>query len=303
MRELEFFAGNPSVLCVVAQTTGSCPGRTGFKMAVPPTGPPVGSVGGGGLEHSVIEHARELLSEEAASPVLRSFHHSAMAEPGESSGMICSGRQRIILVPHPPLNRMGDHARGLLVNPEGLRFLAAPPEEEGFSASGDSWSYRERLARPPVVYIFGGGHCSLALTPVLCSLGMRTVVIDDRERLWTMEENRLAWKKVRMDYSRAGSLVPDDGRALVVIMTSSHTGDAVILEQMLKKDLRYLGMMASRATAAHILSLMAGKGFTEERLRTVHTPVGIPISSHTPAEIAVSIAGEIIQELNRSGLE
>ncbi len=294
MRELEFFSGNPSVLCVVAETTGSCPGRTGFKMAVPPLGPPVGSVGGGALEHSVIELAGELLSEKARWPVLRSFHHSAMAEPGESSGMICSGRQRIILIPHPPLNRLRENARGLLVTPAGLRFLAAPPEEEGFSAAGDSWSYRESLAIPPVVYIFGGGHCSLALTPVLRSLGMRTVVIDDREKLWTMEENRLAWKKVRMDYSRAGSLVPDDGSALVVIMTSSHTGDALILEQMLKKDLRYLGMMASRATASHILGLMAGMGFSKEKLSSVHAPVGIPISSHTPAEIAVSIAAEMI---------
>ncbi len=272
-------------------------------MAVPPLGPPVGSVGGGGLEHSVIDLAGELLSQRARLPVLRSFHHSASAEPGERSGMICSGRQRIILIPHPPLNRMGDHTRGLLVTPEGLRFLEAPPEVEGFSPSGVRWKYGERLKKPPVVYIFGGGHCSLALTPVLRSLGMRTVVIDDRERLWTMEENRLAWKKVRMDYSRAGSLVPDDGSALVVIMTSSHTGDAVILEQMLKKDLRYLGMMASRATAEHILGLMAGMGFPEERLSSLHAPVGIPISSHTPAEIAVSIAGEIIQELNRSGLE
>jgi xanthine dehydrogenase accessory factor len=114
-----------------------------------------------------------------------------------------------------------------------------------------------------------------------------------------MEQNSLAWKKIQMDYSRAGTLVPDSGRALVVIMTASHRGDATVLEQMLPKNLRYLGMMASRATAGHIMKQMLAKGFSPEQLKTVHSPVGLPINSRTPAEIAVSIAAEIIEVMNR----
>lgn len=297
MRPLDLFSSGRVVLCIVAETAGSCPARTGFKMAVPASGPCAGTVGGGLLEHGVIGSAREMLRLKACAPVLKSFSHTGSAEVGEPSGMICSGSQRILLVPPPPLNRMTDTTRGIRVTPEGLEFLCSAPCSNGLK-SGDPWVYSETIAIPPVVYIFGGGHCGLALTPVLESLGLRTVVIDDRPHVWTMEENTSAWRKVRADYRDAAAMVPDDGESLVVIMTASHEDDALVLEQMLNRKLRYIGMMASRATADHVLGLMRKKGFSEESLESVHTPIGIPISSRTPAEIAVSIAAEIVRVLN-----
>lgn len=297
MKALELFSTNKAVLCIVTDTTGSCPGRAGFKMAVPASGPCVGSVGGGLLEHSVICLAREMLGLNADAPVLKSFRHSDSADAGERSGMICSGSQTILLVPPPSLNQMTDESKGLRITTGGLEFLSAAPSAEGLQC-GEQWSYSEAITAPPVVYIFGGGHCSLALTPVLRSLGLRTVVVDDRQELWTMAENRAAWKRIRADYADAGTIVPDGGESLVVIMTASHVGDALVMEQMLGKNLRYIGMMASRATADHVLGIMRDRGFPEESLERVHTPIGIPIPSHTPAEIAVSIAAEIVQVLN-----
>lgn len=299
MKSIEFFAGNRSVLCIVAETVGSCPGSTGFKMAVTPSGPSLGSVGGGGLEHRIICIGRRMMEEGETGPVLRSFSHSSDAEPGERSGMICSGRQKIILAPSPPLNRLTEKTKGIEVSPRGLRFLPDPPDDPGLhDEEGEGWYYTEALKPPPVAYLFGGGHCSKALTPILAHLGIRAVVIDDREHVWTMEENTEAYRRIRLDYTLAHTVVPDDGEALVVIMTASHGGDALVLEQMLGKKLGYLGMMASKTTASHIMRSMREKGFSEERIKTVHSPVGIPISSHTPAEIAVSIAAEIIKVMN-----
>ena len=267
-------------------------------MSVPASGPCLGTVGGGSLEHSVINAAMKMLKDGHGVPVLRTFLHREDAEPGAASGMICSGEQDILLIPSPPLNRPSEAARGIRVTPAGLCFTDTPPEEEGLRKYDEGFEYTETLKPPPVVYIFGGGHCSRALTPVLNSLGMRVVVVDDRENVRTMEENGDAWKKIRMDYTQAGPLVPDDGESLVVIMTASHRGDAVVLEQMLPKNLKYLGMMASRTTAEHVMGQMRRKGFSRESLSAVRSPVGIPISSHTPAEIAVSIAAEIIKVMN-----
>ena len=299
MKHLEYFSHNRSVLCIIAATTGSCPGKTGFKMVVSPSGPSLGSVGGGALEHQVIEMCRKMMDTGEALPVLRSFDHRGDAKPGERSGMICSGSQKLILIPSPPLNLSDGETKSIRVTEKGLEFLSSPPAEEGFFLSGNNWVYRETIKLPPVVYIFGGGHCSRALTPLMNGLGMRTVIVDDRKHVWTMEENREAWQKIRMNYELAGTLVPDNGEALVVIMTASHKGDALVLEQMLPKNIKYLGMMASRSTAKHILGLMRSRGFSEEKLSTVHSPVGIPIGSHAPAEIAVSIAAEIIAVLNK----
>ncbi len=298
MKLLDLYSRRRSILCVVAETSGSCPGKTGFKMAVPDEDSPKGSIGGGEMERLVIEQAQEMLKENASTPLIRTFRHSPDADPDQRTGMICSGSQRIIMAPHPPLNPLTNETRSFRISPAGLEFLTSPWEKEGFAGREDDWEYRENLKLPPVVYIFGGGHCSRALTPILASLGMRAVILDDREGLHTMEENEDAWQRITMDYSQAASVVPDNGQGLVVIMTDSHVHDAQVLELMLPLNLRYLGMMASRSTANHVLKEMEEKGFTREALSRVHTPVGIPIGSHTPAEIAVSIAAEIIRELN-----
>jgi len=297
MKTLELFAGSKSVLCIVAETTGSCPGKTGFKMTVSSDGTLLGSVGGGTLEFKVIAAAREMLQQSVSETALVSYSHNQLAEPGEKSGMICSGSQKILLIPSPPMNHMMDSTRGIRVTAEGLEFTGYHNRE---GLTGDEcWIYTENLQLPWPVFVFGGGHCSLALTPVLNSLNMRTIIIDDRDYVHTMKANDQAWKKIHMSYLDAGKLVPDNGRAIVIIMPASHQGDAVILRQMLTKNLKYLGMMASRTTTHHIFSMMRAEGFTEEQLARVHSPIGISIGSHSPCEIAVSIAAEIISVCNR----
>ncbi|MEA3265848.1 MAG: XdhC/CoxI family protein [Candidatus Fermentibacteria bacterium] len=304
MIDLDLFLGSrplKSVLCIVAETSGSCPGRVGFKMIVPPEGACKGSVGGGSMEFQVITKARQMLLSCEEKPCMVSFDHSATAEPQEKSGMICSGRQKIVLVPSSLFKYELEGKQGFQVDNSGLNLLDTPPDYPGLSADGNSWQYTEEIAPPPTVYIFGGGHCGLALTSILNTLDLRVVIIDDREHVWTMEENEAAWKKIVRDYADVSSLVPDSGDALVVIMTASHAGDSVVLRQMLpeKKNLKYLGMMASKVTSKHVLGEMRSLGFSQEDLSTVHTPIGIPISSQTPAEIAVSIAAEIIMVLNK----
>ena len=302
MKHLDLFLSSTplkSVLCIVAETHGSCPGRAGFKMIVPPVGACRGSVGGGSMEHSVIETARRMLASGEEIPRIVSFDHTSSAEPEQRSGMICSGSQKIVLIPSSSSRQELEGKHGLLVSENGLLLLDQAPSNTRLHISGESWEYTEELFPPGTVYIFGGGHCSLALTPVLVSLDLRVVIIDDREHVWTMAENESAWKKIVTGYDDVSGLIPDDEDALVVIMTASHRGDSTILAQMLLKKLKYLGMMASRATAVHIMEEMRSLGFTEDELRAVHTPIGIPISSQTPAEIAVSIAAEIVMTLNK----
>ncbi len=293
-----FLSTENSVLCIVAKTAGSCPGRVGFKMAVPPEGACHGSVGGGSMEYLVIAMAREMLKSGEKKPRMVSFDHKDSAEPEQRSGMICSGSQKIVLIPASPAKYEPEGKKGLVVDKNGLNLLDCSPANPGLNISDEFWKYTEELVPPLSVYIFGGGHCSLALTPVLNSLDLRVVIIDDREHVWTMAENMTAWKRTVKDYSTVSELVPDSGDALVVIMTASHRGDSTVLRQMLPKKLKYLGMMASRATSKYILDEMRSLGFSEENISSVHTPAGIPISSHTPAEIAVSIAAEIVMVLN-----
>jgi xanthine dehydrogenase accessory factor len=298
IKNLELLFNSNSILCIVAETSGSCPGRVGFKMTVPTEGACLGSVGGGSMEHRVITVARLMLETGEAKPALITFEHSNNSETENKSGMICSGSQKIVLIPVSRVKQNPACQKGFLVTENGFQFLEQPPSRSGFTVMGEFWEYAEEITFPPSVYIFGGGHCSLALTPVLNSLDMNVIIIDDREHVWTMSENTAAADRIIRNYSDVSSIVPGDGTALVVIMTASHRSDSTVLAQMLPKKLKYLGMMASRATAKHILDEMRNLGFSDEELNRIHTPIGIPISSQTPAEIAISISAQIVQVLN-----
>src|SRR5690349_20362873 len=92
MRSLQ--DGLPVALLVVLESAGSSPGRQGFKMALSGTGEMAGSVGGGIMEHKLVELARNLLAQNSFQPLLKRQIHSKAA-PQNQSGMICSGEQTV----------------------------------------------------------------------------------------------------------------------------------------------------------------------------------------------------------------
>src|SRR5688572_17084972 len=83
-------AGKPVAMLAVLHSEGSSPGRTGFKMAVDPDGQMQGSIGGGIMEHKLVETARNLLQKSETKPIFKRQIHSKKA-PQNQSGMICSG--------------------------------------------------------------------------------------------------------------------------------------------------------------------------------------------------------------------
>ena len=80
----------------------------------------------------------------------------------------------------------------------------------------------------------------------------------------------------------------------VVVMTNGHSGDLIIEEQVLRSPHAYLGVVGSRSKIAFVNKTLMDRGIPEEALKAVHTPIGTPIRAVTPAEIAVSILGELI---------
>ena len=86
-----------------------------------------------------------------------------------------------------------------------------------------------------------------------------------------------------------------DERAYVVIVTRGHVHDLDVLAQALRAGARYVGAMGSRAKRAHMHAALREAGFDEETIGRVHSPIGVAIGAETPAELAVSIAAEIVQ--------
>ena len=82
----------------------------------------------------------------------------------------------------------------------------------------------------------------------------------------------------------------------LVVMTCGHTYDFTVQEQILRRPAAYVGVIGSRAKTASVNARLRAAGVDEGAIASIHTPVGVAIKAVTPAEIAVSIAGEMIYE-------
>lgn len=152
------------------------------------------------------------------------------------------------------------------------------------------------LVKPDTIYIFGAGHVGLCLAQMAHLTGFDTVVIDDRKEFANTGRFPHARKVLAVDhFSRALESLSIDSSGYVVILTRGHLHDETVLAQALKTEAAYIGMIGSRSKRDAIYASLLNKGVPQERLDAVYSPVGLDIHSETPAEIAVSIIGEIIK--------
>ena len=296
----------PSMLLLVLQSEGSSPGRQGFKMAVSADGDLQGSIGGGIMEHKLVEKARAMLQNGNASGITTIWQHHDKQHPSDQSGMICSGSQQIAFIPlddtalpilHDILQK--ENTRRLVVSPGGLRLETSSVEKIALLYQNENnWTYTEQIHYQPVVHIFGGGHVSLALSEVLHFLGFYIHVYDDREDLNTLEQNGFAHEKHHVFYETIGETLRSNADDFAVLMTMGYRQDKLLFLQLIRRSWRYLGMLGSKKKIETLKAELAHEGIGAAQWDGVSAPVGIPIHSKTPQEIAVSIAAEMIGRKN-----
>jgi xanthine dehydrogenase accessory factor len=292
-------------LLVVAESTGSSPGRAGYKMAVAQNGELSGSIGGGVMEMDLVERAKYSFSGGSASQVVRQEHRKNSQHP---SGMICSGEQTVIIKLLVPKDiTTVEIARDRI----GVSLRIAPNEfctEETEADAGHvsfvkvsetDFIYSERLGSNNELVIVGGGHCALALSELMSKMDFRIHIFDDRPELNTIEKNEFADEITIVDgYDSIGDRLPGRGDIYVVVMTLGYRTDASVIRSLAGKEFRYFGVLGSKAKMATLMREMKAEGYDAGQLARIHTPIGIPINSRTPEEIAVSIAAEIISVKN-----
>ncbi|MDD1612336.1 MAG: XdhC family protein [Methylococcaceae bacterium] len=296
----------PVTLLLVVASKGSSPGKIGAKMAVSATGV-IGTIGGGGLEIGLIEAVRASMVKGLTEPKIHSRMHHA-SETGTDSGMICGGEQTILAYPCriqdiPLFEKLAECCRlrtpkRLVISRRGLQLIdAGAARLPAHFDPGEDWLYQEVIGRHKCAYIIGGGHVSLMLSKVLDLLNFDSVVIDEREGLETMQSNGVAWKKIIILYAEIDKVIPEGPEVFVIIMTHNHRTDAQVLAKLAAKNVPYLGLLGSRKKIASIKEALS-RQLPEQTLQRLHAPIGLPIKSHTPAEIAISIAAELIQWVN-----
>ncbi|MGN8786023.1 XdhC family protein [Blautia sp. HCP3S3_D9] len=157
----------------------------------------------------------------------------------------------------------------------------------------------EIYVKNPQLIILGGGHVSQPVAKIGKMLGFHVTVMDDREEFVTKERFPDADRLIQGTYEEIPEKIPVYENAYYVIVTRGHLGDSASARQILKRPYVYLGMIGSRNKVKRTREKLLREGFTEDQLNTIHAPIGLPIGGHMPAEIAVSITAEIVQEKNK----
>jgi xanthine dehydrogenase accessory factor len=163
-------------------------------------------------------------------------------------------------------------------------------------------SYFLTIQVPPVrLVMIGAVHISQALAPVARIAGLDPVIIDPRTAFATPE--RFPDAPVLAQWpDEALEAAPLDRYTAISLLTHDPKIDDRALIPALRADCFYIGALGSRKTHAKRLERMRAEGFDDAALSRIHAPIGLDIGAVSPAEIAISIAGEIIEALRKKPL-
>ena len=167
-------------------------------------------------------------------------------------------------------------------------------QETGLVCGGQMDVYIEPIEPSPELYIIGAGHVGFHLARLAADVGFRVHVVDDREKFANLERFPTAVEVVADDIPAWIDRANLPAHAYAVIVTRGHTNDLEALRVLAPRELRYLGLIGSRAKVARIYEALVEAHMPAEALRRVHAPIGLDIGAVTPQEIAVSILAELI---------
>ena len=289
-------------LAMVAEHTRHSPGTTGAKLLVAKDRDPVGTIGGGIMEYSLMKRAIGILENSSFTPEIQMLSHRKSG-PEEKSGMICAGKQTnlyYLCLPEKDgetverIVHLLNHNRSALlsIGPSGMAVQKQKPNvnelQIKLSQDNNNWLYEEQLQNFKRIAIIGGGHCSLALSRVMKHLGYDVFVFDTRENVSTVGENK---------YAQTVQIVDDYPELTqVVVMTTDVASDVRGLLGVIHQPFPFIGVMGSQAKITEITKRLKSEGITKDQLSRLTTPVGIPMASNTPEEIAISVAAQILQK-------
>lgn len=318
------------VLASIINSTGSTPRSKGTQMIIREDGSIFGTVGGGKMEASCIENGINSIKTK------KSFTYDFHLDNKDSceSEMVCGGNGEILInymdyndeinlsVMEKVVEAINNHKKGWMVTvlKEGKKQLLFLDDKNNMTgeytgsqlmkdklsngierlsihsdAIDDERFIVEKVYSMGKVFIFGAGHVSKETAAILDIIEFETIVLDDRSKFANKERFPNSQIVILDTLEEIGDLGIDED-SYILIITRGHLYDYNVLNWALKTNAYYIGMIGSKTKIKMTYEKLKKDGFTEENLNRVHAPIGIELDAKTPGEIAVSIAGELINE-------
>lgn len=313
--------GESGVLATIVKRTGATPQVAGAKMFIGADGKIFGTVGGGCVEAEIWQNSRKVLKTKEAGIVRYALDGKGV----EDDGMICGGNIDVFLEPvdekYRDLYRHIAHSRkegkrALTITSFGAhkfsKTLCTIQGESIGDPMGDAKEaiksffhekkptvLEDRIVEPVLinstVCIYGAGHISQYISKLAKTMDFAVVVVDDRGEFADRERFPEADDIVVDDFENLLKYVDNDSDTYAVVVTRGHKHDALVLEKVLIRQHKYIGMIGSKRKVRIIFDYLEGKGFSPELLKSIHAPIGIDINAETPQEIAMSIVAELVK--------
>ena len=308
------------ILVTIIAGKGSVPRGAGARMWLSRDGEMSGTIGGGNVEYQAAIKARELLERKRSFMTGYNLGQADIAD----MGMVCGGQvqglfqylcKKDIPCMEAVIAQCGKAQDAWLLlhvtdadtwdmrvmtkeeaagHKEYEEIVESMKNKPAYLETGSGNYYIESLVESGIVYVFGGGHVAQELVPLLSHLGFPCFVTDDRKEFASKERFPDAVETLVCDYDELEEHIHIKSCDYVVIMTRGHQHDYEVQTQLLKYHPFYMGIMGSRNKIAYVSGRLLNDGYTKEEIGKCHMPIGTAIKAETPAEIAVSIAGELI---------
>ena len=243
-------------------------------MVISSDGEICGTIGGGIMEHKLVEKAKALLLQDKNRVFLMRQHHDK-EHANDQSGMICSGSQLIAFTPLSLIHKeiikkiIAAKMNTIKLSPEGIELVQQTAEGLQYETDMD-WAYTETLNQQPIIHIIGGGHIGLALSELMHYLGFYIKLYDNRPELNTIELNSFAHEKHFINYETVNEQFNNCENDFVVIMTVGYRTDKIVVKQLIRKPFFYIGLLGSNNKIKILLNELGQEGFSGEAIKNLH---------------------------------
>ncbi len=302
-------AGQMSWLCTVVKTWGSSPRPIGSLLCCNDQGHIAGSLSGGCIEEDLLE---KLQRGELAKETPEVLVYGVTQEESDRLGLPCGGQLHVVIEPiadqrslpqlqqivarlhaRECVERKVDIATGDMTteNKDRFRHLQFIGDFDNTDTANEKFMVQTYGPRYQL-FLIGAGQVSMYLAEMAQALDYHVVVCDPRKHLieqWTVEGAQLV-NDMPDDAIRE---LANDSFTAIIALTHDPRIDDMGLMEALKTDSFFIGAMGSTRTSASRRERLLQLDLTEEEIGRLHAPVGLPIGSKTPAEIAIAILAQL----------